>query len=413
MRRRALLICYYFPPLGLGGVGRPLSLFKRLPQHGWDCDILTVKPVLYRAYEPELLEGLDLSRIHRSGSRDPQRLLYLLGIRKVKAATISKGRPVAGKFFPDPKIGWVKPAVRRGQRLGQANRYDAIISTSPPISSHLIGLELSRQLDLPLVADFRDFWTIYKAEELFQDESRRKKALALLDEIKDRAAAVTTVNPSITAYLGTGVTITNGYDPDLAQSWLKPPGNDRFTIGLLGHQHDTREVEPLLTLLENIRDRSPELLEHVRLLQVGQVDRDWFAGLFRARGLNIDLDLRGRRQRGETIDLLSGAHVFYYGVSEREGPGFLPGRTFELIASGRPVFAYARAESEIARVLLPTTNACRFHEADYDRASAALLSHIRASLDGSYCFEPLTEYARHFSADELARRFATVLEGTL
>ena len=67
MNGRVLLICYYFPPLGLGGVGRPLNLFKRLPNHGWECDVLTVKPVLYRAYEPELLDGLDQSRISGRG----------------------------------------------------------------------------------------------------------------------------------------------------------------------------------------------------------------------------------------------------------------------------------------------------------------------------------------------------------
>ncbi|MCK4574663.1 MAG: glycosyl transferase family 1, partial [candidate division Zixibacteria bacterium] len=63
--KRVLLVCYYFPPLGGAGVGRPLSLFRYLPQFGYECDLLTVKPVAYRGYEPELLEGLDQSRIYR------------------------------------------------------------------------------------------------------------------------------------------------------------------------------------------------------------------------------------------------------------------------------------------------------------------------------------------------------------
>ena len=56
---KVLLICYYFPPLGGAGISRPLSLFKHLPEHGIDCDVLTVEPVTYRIYEPELLDGLD------------------------------------------------------------------------------------------------------------------------------------------------------------------------------------------------------------------------------------------------------------------------------------------------------------------------------------------------------------------
>lgn len=410
MNRKALLICYYFPPLGLGGVGRPLNLFKRLPHHGWDVDVLTVKPVLYRAYEPELLQELDTSRIYRSGSRDPQRVLYMLGMRTIKAGTISRGRQVSEKFFPDSKIGWVGPAKRLGRKLCRKNQYDAIISTSPPMSSHLIGMALAREHELPLVADFRDFWTIYKAEEEFQSEARRIQAQQLLQEITKTAAAVTCVNGSIVDYLGGGHTLTNGYDPDLAEAWRASPDRDKFTIGLLGHQHDTRELEPLLALLERLRDSGAVDLDRVRILQVGQVDPDWFGQLFAERNLNVDIDLRGRQQRADTIRILSAAHVFYYGVSEREGPGFLPGRTFELIASGRPVFASTKAESEVARVLTPTGNACCFEHDSLGRAVTELSEQIARFDEDRYRFEPLTEYAAQFSAEALAGKFAKVLD---
>ncbi|MBD3258674.1 glycosyl transferase family 1, partial [candidate division GN15 bacterium] len=124
-RKTALLICYYFPPLGLAGVGRPLHLVWELPAFGWDCHVLTVKPVAYRAYEPELLEGLDKSIIHRSGSRDPQRLMYLLGMRKVSAQAIDRAKSASDRFFPDSKIGWVKPAVKLGRKLCRQRRFDA------------------------------------------------------------------------------------------------------------------------------------------------------------------------------------------------------------------------------------------------------------------------------------------------
>lgn len=410
MSKRVLLICYYFPPLGLGGVGRVLNLFKRLPSCGWECDVLTVKPVLYRAYEPELLDGLETSRIFRSGSRDPQRLLYLMGVRKIKPATISRGRRISEKFFPDSKAGWVRPAVRLGDKLCRRRGYDVIMSTSPPISSHLIGIELSHRHDIPWVADFRDFWTIYKAEDVFDSETRISHARQLLQDIKSHAAAITTVNRSIAEYLGAGETITNGYDPDHARQWRARPDLQKFTVGLLGHQHDTRELEPLLDLLEGLRDRDPGVLEGLRLLQVGQIDADWFGGLLQERGLTLQTDLRGRQKRDDTIRILSEAHLFYYGVSEREGPGFLPGRTFELIASGRPIFACVRPDSEVARVLAPLDNACCFDANSLDRAVDALMSQITAFVRGEYHYEPLSEYAVRFSADALAERFAQLMD---
>ena len=410
MNRRVLLVCYYFPPLGLGGVGRPLNLIKRLPQHGWECHVLTVKPVLYRAYEPELLDGLDGSRIFRAGSYDPQRLLYLLGMRKMKAQTVSQARPVAEKFFPDSKVGWVGPAVRLGKRLHQSHDFAAVISTSPPISAHLIGLTLGRELDLPWIADFRDFWTIYKAEEVYSDEQQRRRARQLLDQIRDRAATLTAVNRSIVEYLGVGEVIPNGYDPETAEYWKQAPSTDAFTIGLLGHQHDTREIEPLLKLLERFRERCPDGFRSLRLLQVGEIDSQWFHSLMKERGLDMQIDLRGRQSRAETIRTLSRAHLFFLGISQKEGPGFLPGRTFELIASGRPVLAYCRPDSEVAHVVGQSAGSLCFHDDSFDRAVDGLMTQYDQYAAGNYQYAPLSDYARQFSGDELARRYAELLD---
>jgi len=143
--RKTLLVCYYFPPLGGAGVGRPLALYKHLAESGWECHVLTVKPVVYRVYEPELLDGLDTSRIYRAGSYDPQRLIYLLGSRKVSDAVIRRSKRVSERFFPDPKVGWVKPAIRQGRVVASNNCYDVIISTSPPLSSHLVAKQLATE----------------------------------------------------------------------------------------------------------------------------------------------------------------------------------------------------------------------------------------------------------------------------
>jgi hypothetical protein len=243
--KTVLLICYYFPPLGLGGINRPLNLFRRLPQHGYDCHLLTVRPVAYRAYEPELLASLDRRKIFRSGSRDPQRLLYLLGVRELRDRTIEKGQAVSDRFFPDNKAGWVKPAVRRGMRLLSTTKYDAIISTSPPISAHLVAEELSRNSGIPWVADFRDFWGSFKLEESVEDREFVARGKRLLKHITETAAAVTVVNDSIRKYLNIGELIANAYDEDLAATWKPPEQSDRFTIGLLGNHPIGDLLNPL------------------------------------------------------------------------------------------------------------------------------------------------------------------------
>ena len=54
-----LLLSYYFPPLGMGGVGRPYALYRHLPECGYNVIVLTVKDVLYPAYDYSMLDDED------------------------------------------------------------------------------------------------------------------------------------------------------------------------------------------------------------------------------------------------------------------------------------------------------------------------------------------------------------------
>lgn len=407
MRRSVLLVCYYFPPLGLGGVTRPLTLFKQLPDLGWDCDVLTVKPVLYRAYEPELLDRLDCGRIFRSGSRDPQRLLYLLGVRKMKSSVISSTRAASSRFFPDSKVGWVKPAVKLGRTLCENNRYSAIISSSPPLSAHLVGRALASDFSLPWIADFRDYWTAYKIERSYTDKKMHDKGNRLLKEIQTESTIATAVNDTVATYVGAGETISNGYDDDLATLWRPPPDGKEVTIGLLGHQHDPSMVRPLVELLVALREKEPKSFARLNVLQVGQVDHSSFLSLFAEQNLDHMVEISGRLPRTEAFRKLSKASLFYIGVDD---PAYLPGRTFDMLASGRPLLVYAEENSEYARLIANIGNGCLFDESSMERGVLFLSEMISAADRGEVVIKPRPDYARQYSGRVMAERFAALLE---
>lgn len=410
MNGRVLVICYYFPPLGLGGVGRPLNLYKYLPRHGYECDILTVKPVAYRAYEPELLHGLSTLNVFRSGSYDPQRLLYLVGVRELKHSTIKRGQAVADKYFPDSKIGWVRPAVRRGRRLLRERNYSAIISTSPPVSSHLVGMELAEHSGLMWIADFRDFWTMYKIEESYATPAFIRRGNDLLARIRDNSTLITAVNPAISAYIGRGEVITNGFDLERARKWLAPSDNNTFGIGIPGNFNEERVVEPLLKAVDGVRRSHPELHSRIRFIQVGQVDTDWIRRLFAAHELSDRLDVYGLQKRDRTIEIFSSCHLFYIGLTSDREQGILPQRMFDLAASGRPVLASAAQESEVCRFIQSTHAGFCFDETQAARAAEYLVEVIQRNNTGDFQIRPLSDYAMPYSSDAMAKRFADVLD---
>ncbi|MEW5993390.1 MAG: hypothetical protein AB1744_03215, partial [Candidatus Zixiibacteriota bacterium] len=330
-RGRVLLVCYHFPPVGGPAVGRPLALFKYLPRLGYHCDVLTVKPVAHRVWEPELLDGLDTSSVFRAGSHDPQRLMYLLGMRKMRDAFVHGGSPVSSRFFPDSQVGWIRPAIRLGRTLASNRHYDVILSTSPPVSNHLVARQLSIELKAPWVADFRDFWTRLKAEDQYAKRRQIDKACSLLKSIRDQAALVTAASPSIAAYVKADTVVYNSFDDDLVQLWQPPQTVNQFVIGILGTLNDICPIRPLLELLAIMRQREPDLHERMRLVQVGRTDESWLLNQLQEFDLADRCEVHLFQKREETIRILSASALLYLALGSETDSGVIPGRLYTLL----------------------------------------------------------------------------------
>jgi len=408
-QKKILLITYYFPPLGGAGIGRPLALFQNLPAYNYDCHVLTVKPVLYRAYEPELLDEIDNAKIFRSGSRDPSRLLYLLGVRHVKTKLSNDSRNISKKFFPDAKAGWISPAVRLGKKLISKNEYDLILSTSPPISAHVIAQELAQVSGIPWVADFRDFWTSYKAEDYFNSEQKIQKAKELLGEIKNSAKAVVAVNESVGNYVGAHNIIVNSYDSRLAKHWRFPVDKSKFTIGVFGTLSELTPIEPLLKVLKQLKKSRPDLFSKIKVLQVGQVDRDWLKRHIAEYELQTIFDIKQYQSRKTAIELLSEAALFYVGVSDL-GFGLTTNRIFTLLSSGRLILAYTESGSELDRIIKHSANSFRFGDDNIIEAERYLSQAAQKYFNGDLAIDIEPASIREFSSERMVEKFVRVFD---
>src|SRR5690606_10218794 len=88
---------------------------------------------------------------------------------------------VRGNFFiPDARINWVKPSVQYLDTYIADYNIKTIITTGPPHSLHLIGLELQKRAGVKWIADFRDPWTTigyHKQLRLTSYAKQKHKAL--------------------------------------------------------------------------------------------------------------------------------------------------------------------------------------------------------------------------------------------
>lgn len=150
--KRVLLVSYTFPPEPKPGAQRPAYLARYLPKFGWLPTIIT--PARARPpFEAEIVNAGYAQSIGTATSRvdillpRSSRLRALL--RPVKDALV----------FPDEQAGWIPAAIFAGMRVLRANKYDAILTTALPTSTHVIGAALSKISGVPWIADYRDLWS--------------------------------------------------------------------------------------------------------------------------------------------------------------------------------------------------------------------------------------------------------------
>ena len=181
--KKILIITYYWPPAGGPGVQRWLKFSKYLPEFGYDPIIITVDPekaeypIKDHTLEQDVRVGQNVYRTNCSGLYE-----YYKKLTKTQSAPysgfVNEGVPslkqkiarfIRGNFFlPDARRGWNKHAYRQAVQIIQKEKIDAVITTGPPMSTHLVGQKLKKRFHLHWIADFRDPWTdIYYYNKMY------------------------------------------------------------------------------------------------------------------------------------------------------------------------------------------------------------------------------------------------------
>jgi glycosyltransferase involved in cell wall biosynthesis len=359
--KKVLIISYYFPPLGMGGVQRVTKFVKYLPAFGWKPYVLTVKDVEYIAKDRSLLNDLtDQARITRTGSFDPLRIQFLLKnifgsrVEEVARESLKKSGLLSWLFFPDNKVGWIPFALRKGLSICRREKIDLIFSTSPPPSAHLVALLIKRAAKIPWVADFRDPWIGYKLEKhptslhLHLKESLEKRIIINADK-------VVAANPVIKGELEKTnpreenfYLIDQGYDEEDFENF-RSATPEKFTIGYLGTFSPDCNPEPFFCALGDSISENLLPKEKIRLLHIGGSLHLNMKKLAQKYGLQEILEARGYISHKEALNHMGSASALLLVTSD--DPRVFPAKVFEYLRLGKPILGMVPQDSEMAKLL--------------------------------------------------------------
>jgi glycosyltransferase involved in cell wall biosynthesis len=187
--KRGLVVSYYFPPTGGGGVQRWVKLIKYLQPLGWNFTVLSSEYCDENLKDLTLLEEIPADtkvlripvKQARGGFKSKIPILKKRGYwQRWMSAFIN---------ITDSREFWNRQAYDYLMQELRQMPYDVVILSSPPYSMALLAAELTDRLNLPIILDLRDPWTInpYKIHPTILhrllDKSREKRAIGKINYI--------------------------------------------------------------------------------------------------------------------------------------------------------------------------------------------------------------------------------------
>jgi len=336
-----LMLAYYFPPLGGGGVQRTLKHVKYLPDAGFDAIVLTTRFGWSPVRDPTLGEDVRPGTLVIRAPELPLRLVKW-GLGGVLRRARLPGHLTSYVGWPDEMVGWVPGATWHALRAVRRHRPDVLYSTLSPASAHLVALAVSRLTGIPWVADFRDGWTRNPQGErvarpfaglsarLERAVVRRARYLVIVDE----SVELLEVEPGDPRL----VLIRNGVDPDDVPPVSPRARGERFRISYVGALYGERNAAPVFAALRALVDRGVIDPEHLELRIVGSASV--------AADANVDalpVTWTGYVDHAAAIAEMAAADVLlFYAPSVNRGPS---GKIYEYLVSGRPILCVAGGDN--------------------------------------------------------------------
>ena len=431
---RLLVITYYWPPSGGAGVQRCLKFVKHLGHFSVEATVLTVDAdqATYPVRDESLLTDVPPGvRVIRTPTLEPFESYKKLTGRAVPyGGFANEGKPgllqkalrfVRGNLFiPDPRRGWNRHALAAAEQLLAAGeQFDAVLTSSPPHSTQLIGLELQHRHGLRWLADLRDPWTdIYYYKDLHHmplaawlDARYERRVLAHADAVlvtsPETKRLFMAKNPALPA--AKFHVLPNGYDESDFGQPSRPP-RDCLRITHTGTITELYHLSRLLETVAACAAAHPDV--PLRLRFVGQVSAQLRAQIAES-GLNALTEYVDFVPHGKSVQYLLESSVLLMAIPDvPHNLGILPGKVFEYLAAGKPILCVGPAGSDADNLLRECSagQALPYEDGSLMRSTLeALLARWRENPNLDLPALSNSRYSRRALAGELAELVAKAI----
>jgi len=356
--KRCLIVSFYFPPTGGGGVQRIVKLIKYLSRTDWHFKVITSGDPGNLPSDAKLLDEIpqkvQIVNISLSGKKSSNKI----PASAVKSTFLLRWIS-SFMFIPDRYKKWVDDVKNKILENHQNETFDLILITTPPYSLALLAAELTEKIHIPVVLDMRDPWTTnpYKiyptAWHLKKDRQMEMKAIkrikygisaysSMIDFYKNR---IDNFNAENWRH------ISNGFDEEDFLN-IKPVALDNRMLNIAFSGTFYSHINNPKLLFKAIKSLNPGLKEKIKFHHIGSshIDLKKLAASF---DLSSNVVEWGYRAHNECIDILSGmdACCFILDSSNPKSNYTIGGKVYEYLRLGKPVLALVPPAGEAADLI--------------------------------------------------------------
>jgi glycosyltransferase involved in cell wall biosynthesis len=367
---KILYITYYWPPAGGPGVQRAIKFAKFLPEFGVTPLILTVDEKIgsYPLKDQSLLKDIspDL-KITKTSTFEPLSLYSKLLKKEVPYSGFANesnpsftqkiSRFIRGNLFiPDARRGWNSYAIREAKRLIKEEGIQAILTSSPPHSTQLIGLRLKEIFGIPWIADLRDPWTdIYYYSLMLHTPFAKYLDKKYEREVLEKADALLVTNndtKNLFASKSDSIqkdkihVIYNGFDDgDFAQHSKVNSGQFviTYTGTIASNYHIEAFVEAFGRLCKSVNEKE------IKLKFVGKVSEEIKE---KFKEVVDKVEFIGYVPHSESIQHLINSSALLLAIPQvANSEAILPGKLFEYLAARKPMICLGPKNGDVATII--------------------------------------------------------------
>jgi hypothetical protein len=419
---KALIITYYWPPSGGSGVQRWLKFVKYLRDFDVEPVVYTVKDPNYAIEDPSLQNEVPQNiEVIKHSIWEPNSLLSFFGNKKKKtsAGFLNPNPTFIGKiaqyvranyFIPDARKFWIKPSVKHLENYLKDNKIDVIITTGPPHSTHLIGLQLQKKFNIKWIADFRDPWTeIDYFDQLPLTNKSIKKHRQLEEKVLKNADKIIVVGKtmanSFRTYTDKIEVITNGYDTYKLKGNVKL--DEQFSLVHIGMLNADRNHTILWKVLQEICIENNDFAEDLHLKFIGKLDMNAIR----------DIEKYNLKECTTLIDYLAHSEVLEHQRSARvlllsvnnvtSAKGIITGKIFEYLQANRPILAIGPTDGDLAEIISNTNSGIVIDFEDSSNLKEQILNLYSKFKNNSLNVE--TKNIKQYHRKELTKQLVQVI----